>query len=87
MDDDAADWTSFLARWAGIHGRVSVTSAQLCEMQHDQRWGGSGFGASARARVDDVPWHGRRYSVEITLPPLSALVLVPSRLAGAVTSS
>ena len=51
----------------------------------DQRWGGSGFGAADRVRVDDVPWHGRRYSVEITLPPLSALVLVPSRLAALVT--
>ena len=51
----------------------------------DQRWGGSGHGAVSRVRVDDVPWHGRRYSVELTLPPLGALVLVPSRLAGAVT--
>jgi 1,4-alpha-glucan branching enzyme len=51
----------------------------------DQRWGGSGYGAADRARVDDVPWHGRRYSVELTLPPLGVLVLVPSRLAGAVT--
>jgi 1,4-alpha-glucan branching enzyme len=50
----------------------------------DQRWAGSGLGACERVRVDDVPWHGRRYSVEITLPPLSALVLVPSRLAGLV---
>jgi 1,4-alpha-glucan branching enzyme len=50
----------------------------------DQRWGGSGYGAVDRVRVDDVPWHGRRYSVELTLPPLGALVLVPSRLAAAV---
>ena len=50
----------------------------------DQRWAGSGFGACDRVRVDDVPWHGRRYSVELTLPPLSVLVLVPSRLAGLV---
>ncbi|HEX5970464.1 MAG TPA: 1,4-alpha-glucan branching protein GlgB [Gemmatimonadaceae bacterium] len=51
----------------------------------DPRWGGSGYGATERVRVDDVPWHGRRYSVELTLPPLGVLVLVPSRLAGAVT--
>jgi len=50
----------------------------------DQRWGGSGYGATERVRVDDVPWHGRRYSVELTLPPLAALVLAPSRLAGAL---
>ncbi|HEX6598271.1 MAG TPA: 1,4-alpha-glucan branching protein GlgB [Gemmatimonadaceae bacterium] len=51
----------------------------------DQRWGGSGYGAAERVRVDDVPWHGRRYSVELTLPPLGVMVLVPSRLASAVT--
>jgi 1,4-alpha-glucan branching enzyme len=53
----------------------------------EQRWGGSGFGARDRVRVDDVPWHGRRHSVELTLPPLAALVLVPSRLASLVTSA
>jgi 1,4-alpha-glucan branching enzyme len=51
----------------------------------DQRWGGSGYGATDRVRVDDIPWHDRRYSVELTLPPLAVLVLVPSRLAGTVT--
>jgi 1,4-alpha-glucan branching enzyme len=52
-----------------------------------KRWGGSGFGAQERVRVDDVPYHGRRYSVEIALPPLSALVLVPSRLGAVATSA
>ena len=30
--------------------------------------------------TDDVPYHGRRYSVEVSLPPLSVTVLVPERV-------
>ena len=42
MDDDAAGWAQFLARWAWIYGvRVPVTSAQLCDMQYDNRWEGT----------------------------------------------
>jgi hypothetical protein len=41
MDDDNADWVSFLARWAGIYGSNAVTAAQLCDSQHDNRWGGT----------------------------------------------
>ena len=70
MDDDNSDWTSFLARWAGMHGRVSVTSAQLCDSQHDQRWGGTfptGKGGMAmtskglgrRLAGERGTWHGR----------------------------
>jgi 1,4-alpha-glucan branching enzyme len=56
----------------------------LCALSSDDpRWGGSGFGARERVGADDIPWHGRRHSVELTLPPLSALVLVPARLASA----
>ena len=47
----------------------------------DPQWGGSGFAARERVAVDDVPYHGRRYSIELTLPPLSALVMVPARMA------
>jgi 1,4-alpha-glucan branching enzyme len=47
----------------------------------DSRWGGSGFPVAERISADDVPYHGRRYSVEVALPPLSALVLVPERVA------
>jgi 1,4-alpha-glucan branching enzyme len=43
------------------------------------RWGGSGYPVEERVRTDDVAYHGRRYSVEIALPPLSVLVLVPER--------
>jgi 1,4-alpha-glucan branching enzyme len=46
----------------------------------DRRWGGSGYSEKERVRTDDVPYHGRRYSVEASLPPLSAIVLVPERV-------
>jgi len=49
----------------------------------DTAWGGSGYEAPQRIRSDDVPYHGRRYSVEVSLPPLSALILVPERAAPA----
>jgi 1,4-alpha-glucan branching enzyme len=45
----------------------------------DPAWGGSGFGEIARLPAHDIPWHGRRYSVELDLPPLSAVVLAPAR--------
>jgi 1,4-alpha-glucan branching enzyme len=47
----------------------------------DVRWGGSGYGARAQVHADDIPFHGRRHSVELALPPLSATLLVPARLA------
>jgi 1,4-alpha-glucan branching enzyme len=46
----------------------------------DRQWGGSGYASEAAVPTDDIPYHGRRYSVELALPPLSAVVLVPARL-------
>jgi 1,4-alpha-glucan branching enzyme len=43
----------------------------------DPEWGGSGFGARVPLPAHDIPYHGRRYSVELDLPPLSAIVLAP----------
>jgi 1,4-alpha-glucan branching enzyme len=45
----------------------------------DARWGGSGYPVSERIETQDVPYHGRRYSIEVALAPLSVLVLVPER--------
>jgi 1,4-alpha-glucan branching enzyme len=45
------------------------------------RWGGSGYGARSTVWADDHPFHGRRYSLDLTLPPLSVMVFVPGRLA------
>jgi 1,4-alpha-glucan branching enzyme len=46
----------------------------------DTRWGGSGYRPATTVKPDDIPFHGRRYSVELALPPLSAMVLVPASL-------
>ena len=52
-----------------------------CVLSSDARaWGGSGYGGTELLHADDIPYHGRRYSVELALPPLSATVLVPARL-------
>ena len=45
----------------------------------DAQWGGSGYPVAERIEAQDVPYHGRRYSIEVALAPLSALVLVPER--------
>jgi 1,4-alpha-glucan branching enzyme len=37
-------------------------------------YGGSGQGSLARGKAESVPWHGRNYSVSITLPPLAAIL-------------
>jgi 1,4-alpha-glucan branching enzyme len=38
-------------------------------------WGGGGLGNLGAFHADDVPWHGRRWSASLTLPPLSVLWL------------
>jgi 1,4-alpha-glucan branching enzyme len=45
----------------------------------DPQWGGSGYSSHEGIMADDIPFHGRRYSLELALPPLAALVLVPAR--------
>jgi 1,4-alpha-glucan branching enzyme len=46
----------------------------------DTQWGGSGYAPAATVHPQDIPFHGRRCSVELRLPPLSVTVLVPARL-------
>ena len=41
----------------------------------DAEWGGSGFGQFQRVESEASPFHGYPQSIEVTLPPLSALVL------------
>jgi 1,4-alpha-glucan branching enzyme len=38
-------------------------------------WGGGGLGNLGAFHAEDVPWHGRRWSASLTLPPLSVLWL------------
>jgi 1,4-alpha-glucan branching enzyme len=40
-------------------------------------YGGSDVGNLGGAEAEPVPWHGQPYSVELTLPPLAVLWLVP----------
>ncbi|CAN5312476.1 1,4-alpha-glucan branching protein GlgB [soil metagenome] len=65
------------------HGayRIGVPDSgeYTCLLSTDAReWGGSGYGEFAAVHAEDIPYHGRRYSVEVALPPLSAVVLAPA---------
>ena len=43
----------------------------------DLEWGGSGYGAFESVQSQPSPCHGYSSSIEVTLPPLGALVLAP----------
>ncbi|MGH9298074.1 MAG: alpha amylase C-terminal domain-containing protein, partial [Acidimicrobiales bacterium] len=43
-------------------------------------YGGSGVGNLGRVETDDVPAHGQRQSLELSLPPLAMLLLGPESL-------
>lgn len=45
-------------------------------------YGGSNVGNGGGIDAETEPWHGRHHSVELTLPPLAALVLVPTDWSG-----
>ncbi|MGH7678373.1 MAG: 1,4-alpha-glucan branching protein GlgB [Gemmatimonadaceae bacterium] len=45
------------------------------------QWAGSGFQTRARVLSEPTPFHGFQQSVELALPPMSILVLVPDRSA------
>ncbi len=58
------------APWAGRYApRISTD---------DAAYGGSGYGHFEEAWTEPVPMHGQHQSVVISLPPLSAVVLVPA---------
>jgi 1,4-alpha-glucan branching enzyme len=40
-------------------------------------YGGSGWGNQGGVQAEEVAWHGRRYSVKVTLPPLGAVFFAP----------
>jgi 1,4-alpha-glucan branching enzyme len=44
----------------------------------DESWGGSGHGAFDGVATEPTPFHGYEQSIEITLPPLGAVVLSPT---------
>jgi len=43
----------------------------------NKRFGGSDFATAAEVQAEPVPMHGREHSLNLRLPPLGALVLVP----------
>jgi len=45
----------------------------------DPEWGGSGYAQFASVDAEASPFHGHSQSIEITLPPLAAVVLAPAR--------
>jgi 1,4-alpha-glucan branching enzyme len=42
-------------------------------------FGGSNLGNGGLVSSQDIPMHGRPYSVSLTLPPLAVLILKPFR--------
>jgi 1,4-alpha-glucan branching enzyme len=40
-------------------------------------YGGSGVGNGERVNTEDIGWHGREVSLNLTLPPLATIVLAP----------
>ena len=57
---------------------VPESGEYVCLVSTDARaWGGSGYGEFEAVHADDIPYHGRRHSIQIALPPLSAVVLAP----------
>ncbi len=60
--------------------RIGVPSAGpwLERLNGDaHEYGGGGAGNLGGVQAEEVPAHGRPFSVSLTLPPLAALFLVP----------
>jgi 1,4-alpha-glucan branching enzyme len=45
----------------------------------DTEYGGTGLPERKEMEAEEVPWHGAKWSVEVTLPPLAAVYLKPGR--------
>ena len=77
----AEDWIVALFNWTPIvrtHYRVGVPEGGYYRelLNSDaSTYGGSNVGNHGGRDADDIPTHGRPYSLELTLPPLGALFL------------
>jgi 1,4-alpha-glucan branching enzyme len=49
----------------------------------DPQWGGSGYGTATRLDTEPAPFHGFAQSVQLTLPPLGAVILARAEHAAA----
>ena len=52
---------------SGAYGELLNTDAAV--------YGGSDSGSAGLVEVAEEPWHGRRHSAQLRLPPMAALVL------------
>ena len=60
--------------------RVGVPSGGLWSERintDSKDYGGSGIGNGGTVNASETTWHGRPYSIELTLPPLATLILTP----------
>jgi 1,4-alpha-glucan branching enzyme len=58
---------------------VPARGAYTCVLSSDwARFGGSDWPTPERLEAEPVPYHGHAQSVELSLPPLAALVLAPA---------
>jgi 1,4-alpha-glucan branching enzyme len=42
-----------------------------------ESYGGSGWGNQGGVEAEETAWHGRPWSVSVTVPPLGAVFLAP----------
>ncbi len=62
--------------------RIGVPTPGLfreCLNSDSEAYGGSGVGNLGAVRAEEIPAHGRPYSLNLTLPPLSGLVFAPTQ--------
>ena len=60
------------------HYRVGVPGPGRWQVRldtDDGRFGGSGYARSSAYEAEATPWHDRSWSLDLTLPPLSAIAL------------
>jgi len=82
---DRADHVAVVCNFTPVvrhHYRVGVPSSRFYTERlnsDSQQYGGSGVGNGKGVQAEVIPWHGRPFSLALTLPPLAAIVLVPSR--------
>ncbi len=78
--EDPADWLLFVCNFTPVPRRdyrVGVPEAGFYEeiLNSDSEYfGGSNIGNGGLVVSEETPWHGRPYSVSLTLPPLGVLV-------------
>jgi 1,4-alpha-glucan branching enzyme len=71
------------------HYRIGVPGTgayRLVLSSDDPAFGGSGLPARAEVPADAAPFHGHAQSVELTLPPLAALVYAPAPVPAAASA-